>query len=176
MPFSNDGVNDMFWPPAPWNATAASDGCLASWGVRPRPDWPVTQWGGKGLEGASNIVFSNGLLDPWDVGGVLETSPAEVARGVVAVLIPSGAHHLDLFFSHPDDPQDVTDARAVERDHIASWIASASHSTSRITPDTSGITSDAHTRARHPARQHSDPPQDQEWLKEPVLERRAAVA
>lgn len=70
----------------------------------------------------------------------------------------------------------VTDARAVERDHIASWIASASHSTSRITPDTSGITSDAHTRARHPARQHSDPPQDQEWLKEPVLERRAAVA
>lgn len=68
MPFSNDGKRDMcslarprtapaaagapakpprcgrrYWPAAPWNETAAADGCEAAWGVRPRPHWAVTE-------------------------------------------------------------------------------------------------------------------------------------
>merc|ERR1719347_2330715 len=30
-------------------------------------------YGGRNLDSASNIVFSNGLLDPWSSGGVLKS-------------------------------------------------------------------------------------------------------
>jgi lysosomal Pro-X carboxypeptidase len=49
---------------------------------------PAPQWGGKRLDGASNIVFSNGLLDPWSGGGVLAN--VSQARDLVAVIIPEG--------------------------------------------------------------------------------------
>jgi lysosomal Pro-X carboxypeptidase len=44
------------------------------------------QWGGKRIESASNIVFSNGLLDPWSGGGVLHN----ISDSLVAVIIPKG--------------------------------------------------------------------------------------
>ena len=44
------------------------------------------QWGGKRIESASNIVFSNGLLDPWSGGGVLHN----ISDSLVAVIIPEG--------------------------------------------------------------------------------------
>lgn len=56
---------------------------------------------------------------------MLRVTAAQAARGLAALLIPSGAHHIDLFFSRPDDPGDVRAARAAERDHIARWIAAA---------------------------------------------------
>ena len=69
---------------------AASDGCWQQWGVRPRAGWPAAHFGDKkrSLQSASNIVLSNGLLDPWSAGGVL----ANVSESVIAVVIPSGAH------------------------------------------------------------------------------------
>ena len=33
--------------------------------MTPRPMWATVEWGGKRIETASNIVFSNGLFDPW---------------------------------------------------------------------------------------------------------------
>ena len=41
---------------------------------------------------------------------------------VKAVVIPHGAHHLDLMFSTPDDPPDVTAARTVELAAVAEWV------------------------------------------------------
>jgi lysosomal Pro-X carboxypeptidase len=45
---------------------------VQEWDVVPRPLWAVTQWGGRKLPTLSNVVFSNGLYDPWHGGGVLE--------------------------------------------------------------------------------------------------------
>ena len=54
-------------------------------------------------------------------GGVL----ANLSDSVVAVLIPEGAHHLDLMFSHPLDPPSVTAARAAQRAHMRAWVDQA---------------------------------------------------
>lgn len=54
-------------------------------------------------------------------GGVLE----DISDTLVAVVIPEGAHHLDLMFSHPLDPPSVLAARETERSHMRRWIAQA---------------------------------------------------
>ena len=75
-----------------------------------RPALANTMYGGRSLEAATNIVFSNGLLDPWSSGGVLKP-----VGGTTALIIPEGAHHLDLRASNPKDPVSVVDARKKER-------------------------------------------------------------
>ncbi|KAJ1477816.1 hypothetical protein T484DRAFT_1819987 [Baffinella frigidus] len=70
---------------------------------------------------ASNIVFTNGGLDPWSAGGVLES----LSPTVVSIFIPEGAHHLDLFFSRAEDPPCVRDARAQQVVHMHRWVAEA---------------------------------------------------
>ena len=46
-------------------------------------------------------------MDPWHVGGVLQS----VSDTVVAIVIKSGAHHLDLRHSDPLDPPDLIKVR-----------------------------------------------------------------
>ncbi len=118
--------NGTFYPAencSNWDFAGAARGCLADWGVSPRKEWARVALGGKRLSGASNIVFSNGLLDPWHNGGVLE----DISPTVVAVKIPNGAHHIDLMFSDPADAAypDIKAARDAERQHIARWVAEA---------------------------------------------------
>ncbi len=120
MPMSRDGVRDAFWP-QPWDAAAFAADCQATWNVTPRPLWATVSYGGRRLRSATNIVFSNGGLDPWRATGV--TFP--LSRSVLVVDIPEGAHHLDLMFSSPHDPQSVRDARALERREIARWVREA---------------------------------------------------
>jgi lysosomal Pro-X carboxypeptidase len=69
--------------------------------------------------GVTNVVFSNGLYDPWSSAGV----KANLSDAMPAVIIDVGAHHIDTFFSNPEDPQSVTDARAFEVAKIREWIS-----------------------------------------------------
>lgn len=125
-----DSVGAYGYPPA-----ASSD---------PWSTWLDDYYGGSRLNSHSNIVFSNGLLDPWAAAGVYApgmnpTSPSSkyVDKGVyngpmvqnitadgsvVAVIIQLGAHHLDLMYSTAHDPHCVIDARRVEDEHITRWI------------------------------------------------------
>ena len=110
----------MFWH-RPMNLSAINKHCEVKYGLRPRPTWIADEF--QGHAGASKIVFSNGLLDPWSSGGVINgTTPNQTETGVVTVILPSGAHHLDLFFSNPADPPDVVKARQFELQMIAAWI------------------------------------------------------
>jgi lysosomal Pro-X carboxypeptidase len=72
---------------------------------------------------ASNIVFSSGDFDPWGSAGI-PTSP-DPSRQLIALNIAESAHHLDLMFSHPDDPASVVQARQTEVQMITGWIAQA---------------------------------------------------
>lgn len=46
----------------------------------------------------------------------------DVGRSVKAITIPEGAHHLDLFFSHPNDPASVIAARKAQRKEMRKWV------------------------------------------------------
>ena len=61
----NGQVNDMFWA-TPMNMSAIDQHCNSTLGVVPRPDWIAEEFGGAAS--ATNIVFSNGLYDPWSSG------------------------------------------------------------------------------------------------------------
>lgn len=119
--FTTDGVNDMFWPRAfDWDYVSAH--CFDAWGVRPRYGWMRAAYGNVfdwARSGVSNIVFSNGLFDPWSSAGV----KANLSASLPAVIISEGAHHIDTFFSNPEDPADVTAARAFEMAMIRGWIS-----------------------------------------------------
>jgi lysosomal Pro-X carboxypeptidase len=118
MPFGQDGKTDMFWP-APWNLTAGIEGCVQQYGIQPAVSWPQVQYGGWGVsKWGSNIVFSNGGLDPWRPGGITEAHTDRIKT----VIIPDMGHHIDLMFSDPKDTDAIKDARRVEVEHIAKWI------------------------------------------------------
>merc|ERR1711957_191490 len=104
-----------------WDFEGIADGCQRNWGVRPRLDWTRIALSSKRLESSSNMVFSNGRLDPWHAGGVLHN----VSSSVRAIIIENGAHHIDLMFSDPVDAgfPDIVAAREFEREAMREWVA-----------------------------------------------------
>ncbi|XP_035786025.1 lysosomal Pro-X carboxypeptidase-like [Anopheles albimanus] len=119
MPMCADGVNDMFWPQK-WNLDQYSDTCFKQFGIRPHPQNAIINYGGQYLVGSiTNIVFSNGLLDPWSGGGVLRSSNDKIK----IVLIPEGAHHIDLRAANANDPETVVLARQKHYQSMLEWIA-----------------------------------------------------
>merc|ERR1719354_1178115 len=71
MPLCQDGVRDM-WFPAKWYFGEFARECAKEFGVTTRKYWVEAQYGGVNLKAATNIVFSNGDLDPWSGYGVLQ--------------------------------------------------------------------------------------------------------
>ncbi|XP_064144838.1 lysosomal Pro-X carboxypeptidase isoform X2 [Loxodonta africana] len=118
MPFCTNGVDDMFEPRS-WDLEELSDDCFKEWGVRPRPFWITTLYGGKNISSHRNIIFSNGELDPWSGGGVTKN----ITDTLVAINIPDGAHHLDLRASNALDPKTVLLARSLEVRYMKQWIS-----------------------------------------------------
>ena len=131
--------NDLYWPPnqkkgfskksiVPESlAYCAYYQSIGLYGVPTKRDsWSFgidTSYGGdRILKSASNIVFSNGNLDPWSPAGVGADLKAQRRRAkgmdrglsvtyenpsVLSLLIDMGGHHLDLFWEHEDDPASV---------------------------------------------------------------------
>ncbi|KAJ8923471.1 hypothetical protein NQ315_010049 [Exocentrus adspersus] len=117
MPLCSNDL-DMF-EHAEWDFKKYSDDCFKQFGIRPRDEnVPILEYGGKELGSASNIVFSNGLLDPWSSGGVL----SNVSKKLVAVIIPDGAHHFDLRAANDLDTESVKLARLFHVQEIKKWL------------------------------------------------------
>lgn len=118
MPMCSNGTTDMFVPKK-WSFKEYSDECFKKFKVYPRENAAVTQYGGQRLDTASNIIFSNGLLDPWSGGGVLRSFNDKVD----VIIIPEGAHHIDLRAEEKLDPASVREARKFHTKKIKKWIA-----------------------------------------------------
>jgi len=97
--------------------------CNTQYGMSPDYEWAVREFGGRNIEkdfsGYSNIIFSNGNLDPWIAGGVTEF----IGLKLPYYIIQGGAHHLDLRL--PNDVDKGTDVERVRNHEILdleSWI------------------------------------------------------
>lgn len=121
--FPATGDRDMFWDQGAFDMGRVEEYCVATWGVKPDRLWAATYFGGAGMAAAaSNIVFTNGQYDPWSTGGVMRSQPRS---SVVALLIPQGAHHVDLMFGTEYDPPSFLGARALQRAYLWRWMEEA---------------------------------------------------
>ncbi|XP_055523896.1 lysosomal Pro-X carboxypeptidase [Wyeomyia smithii] len=118
MPMCSEGGEKDMFPKKPWDEKKNSDECFKKFGVRPKPNVAFTMYGGQFLDGVSNIIFSNGLLDPWSGGGVLRSGN----NNIKIVLIPEGAHHIDLRAANDNDPGSVRAARDIHLYNIQQWL------------------------------------------------------
>ena len=84
-------------------------------------------YGADDLAAASNIILSNGDLDPYSSGGIHE----DINDSVIAVKIPGGAHCSDLKGSTIPSFPGVERAHKIEKDHISRWIRQARNNYSR---------------------------------------------
>jgi len=121
MPFASDATTSMF-PTGAWDEKATTAQCFATYGEEPQYNWALDYFGGRVPERdfmkASNIIFSNGELDPWQAGGITK----QINEDSIAIYIEGSAHHLDLRLPNAADPATLTAARQTETEWIAKWI------------------------------------------------------
>ena len=149
---------DFFWPPTYARGTTIQDLIATIYSQRqdncknspidPTSKWLNDYYGGLRSIGRSssttttttNIIFTNGLFDPWSAAGVYTQNPYRRSTtkrtqdlnvvvqnitkdaSVLSILLPLGAHHLDLMFPTDNDPKCVVQARTIQKDYIAQWI------------------------------------------------------
>jgi len=143
--------DDAMWPPSQprgWSAATIkgahdeviSPECTGSFAAQtlyggPRKahswgDWIAAYYGEVNQTEYSNIVWSNGALDPWSGGGHYENSKGVAGAAIqklnadnssIALAIPLAGHHLDLYFPTAGDPETVKAARKTEEFMIRKW-------------------------------------------------------
>ncbi|KAJ8501307.1 hypothetical protein OPV22_011859 [Ensete ventricosum] len=121
MPMTSS--NESMFPPSTYDYKEFGDQCMTKYEVRPRPHWITTEYGGNKIElvlkrFGSNIIFSNGMRDPWSRGGVLKN----ISSSIIALVTPLGAHHLDFRAATKDDPKWLKEQRETEVKIIQGWI------------------------------------------------------
>ncbi|WOH02775.1 hypothetical protein DCAR_0522164 [Daucus carota subsp. sativus] len=119
--------NESMFPPFSFDYKRFEEDCLSTFGVKPRPHWITTEFGGSRIEQVlkrfgSNIIFSNGMQDPWSRGSVLKNISESIVALVTRAAHGLGAHHLDLRSAIKEDPEWLTMQRRQEVEIIRKWI------------------------------------------------------
>lgn len=119
---------ESIFPASVWHYEDRVTYCNYRFNVEPRPNWITTEFGGLDIyrvlkRFGSNIIFFNGLRDPWSGGGVLKN----ISESIIAIVAKEGAHHVDLRFSSKEDPQWLKDVRKQEVKIIEEWISQYYH-------------------------------------------------
>ena len=118
-----DGPDSMFIE-NPFDYDSYTLWCQETYGLTPDYTWPLRYFGGHNIEkdflGMTNIIWSNGEMDPWRAGGLNQNVAADGSG--VALYIVGGSHHTDLRTPDPADPATLTEARDFEMSSIKKWI------------------------------------------------------
>ncbi|KAJ9559289.1 hypothetical protein OSB04_013903 [Centaurea solstitialis] len=150
MPMGN-GEDDTMFQADPFDLDKYSKKCEQAFGVTPRPYWAPIEFGGYDIKTvlekfASNIIFSNGLRDPYSSGGVLQnisdtvvavyTQEDRVVSGwqivskiatleltMVRVIYILGHHCLDVEAPTATDPDWLVAQRDTEIKIIEGWLS-----------------------------------------------------
>ena len=100
--------------------------CASYYGVRPRLGW-LEEWsGGYAIADrnlTTNLIWSNGRLDPWSGGGFLR--PSDAVPGGAVFVMEKTAHHQDLRAPCNADPAELVEVRKKEKAIIWGWILQA---------------------------------------------------
>ncbi|XP_020580076.1 lysosomal Pro-X carboxypeptidase-like [Phalaenopsis equestris] len=122
MPIGISNNSTMF-EPSPFDLRTLSSICKQLFNVNPRPHWITTEFGGHKIKDVlkrfgSNIIFSNGLRDPYSSGGVLQ----KISNSIVALVTAKGSHCLDILGSNDADPEWLISQRNAEVKILENWI------------------------------------------------------
>ncbi|KAL3718004.1 hypothetical protein ACJRO7_003183 [Eucalyptus globulus] len=117
-------TNNTMFQPAPSGLDKFVTRCKRDFSIAPRQHWVSTYYGGQDIKlvlhrFASNIIFSNGLQDPFSYGGILKS----ISNSVVAVYTAKGSHCLDIMPATKKDPKWLVKQRKTEVEIIRKWIA-----------------------------------------------------
>ncbi|KAJ6829213.1 lysosomal Pro-X carboxypeptidase [Iris pallida] len=90
-------LDECMFPPFTYEYKDFENDCKDKFGVRPRPHWITTEYGGYKINQVlkrygSNIIFSNGMKDPWSRGGVLKN----ISSSIIALVTEKGKKLLTL--------------------------------------------------------------------------------
>ncbi|XP_071719796.1 uncharacterized protein [Rutidosis leptorrhynchoides] len=122
MPIGITSNTSMF-PSWPYDEKEFFNDCKQMFGVSPRPHWITSYYGGHDIKLAlskfgSNIIFSNGLRDPYSSAGVLE----DISDSILAIKTTNGSHCLDILSSKETDPDWLVKQRKEETKIIKRWL------------------------------------------------------
>jgi len=110
--------NSMF-PYRKWTLEWLTEHCVSRFDLVPDPYKLVKEFKFDDLvgQGASRILFTNGMNDLWSQGSYLES----LSDSILAVNIPNGAHHSDL--NHLEDATpDLVDAHRKIHKILKDWL------------------------------------------------------
>ncbi|KAK7261275.1 hypothetical protein RIF29_27584 [Crotalaria pallida] len=115
--------NDTMFQPDPFSLELFAKECKKQYGVSPRPHWVTTYYGGHDIKltlqrFGSNVIFSNGLKDPYSIGGVLDN----ISDSLIAIHTTNGSHCLDILHANQNDPEWLVQQRKKEIEIIKRWI------------------------------------------------------
>nr|DAD48746.1 TPA_asm: hypothetical protein HUJ06_018683 [Nelumbo nucifera] len=115
--------NDTMFQAESFDLDAFVQDCKNAYGVSPRPHWITAEFGGDDIKlilerFGSNIIFSNGLKDPYSSGGVLKS----ISKSLPAIYTTEGSHCLDILPSLPNDPKWLIKQRRREVEIISNWF------------------------------------------------------
>lgn len=107
-----------------WHVERFAQWCREAMGAMVQPRAALEAYGGRRLpsQGLSNVVFTNGLLDPWSAGKITAADIPAESRDVVTFEMTGAAHHLELKTPNVADPPDVRAGRDLQRKYVTKWI------------------------------------------------------
>lgn len=117
------GPNSMF-PEREWSLDALTKHCTNRFGEpgAPKPTRMVDQWHFDDLigQGASRLLFTNGLADGWSADSILDN----LSPDIVAINMPNGAHRSDLSHMGPRaaDTEDIKASFPLILNAMTRWL------------------------------------------------------